>query len=31
MNDKFIQEIYIDWNQIDESSYLRNIDAIVRY
>ena len=28
MNDQFIQGIIIDWNKIEEDSYLRNIEAI---
>jgi len=28
MNDQFIQGITIDWNKIEEDSYLRNIEAI---
>ena len=28
MNDQFIQGITIDWDKIEESSYLRNIEAI---
>ena len=28
MNDQFIQGITIDWNKIEERSYLRNIEAI---
>lgn len=28
MNDQFIQGITIDWNKIEESSYLRDIEAI---
>lgn len=25
--DKFIRELYIDWNKIHEDSYLRDIEA----
>jgi len=28
MNDQFIQGITIDWNKVEEGSYLRNIEAI---
>lgn len=28
MNEQFIQGIYIDWNKIEQSSYLRRIEAI---
>lgn len=30
MNDQFIQGITIDWNKVEEGSYLRNIEAISR-
>ena len=28
MNEQFIQQISIDWNKIEENSYLRKIEAI---
>ena len=28
MNDQLIQSISIDWNKVDEYSYLRNIEAL---
>ena len=28
MNDRFIQKVFIDWNKIEASSFLRSIEAL---